>query len=103
MRISREALSLSILVRRVGTGAAAFGWEVHNADTVGPMHISADRFSSMEAAYRAGQARLADFITKRSTPTRVTANRRWQSRQVNPDVCGAQATSPDSRTDGPTP
>jgi hypothetical protein len=81
MRITREALSVSILVRRVGVGAASFGWEVHHADTAGPIHVSPDRFRSMEAAYRAGQARLPEFVTKRSRPPGVTGNRQWQLRQ----------------------
>jgi hypothetical protein len=101
MRLSKEALSVNLMVRRVGTGSAAFGWEVHNADTASPIHISPDRFSSMEAAYKAGKARLAEFIPKRSMPPGVTANRRWQSRQIGRGVYDMSGIGSDEHTSGP--
>lgn len=82
MRTSKEALSICIVVRRVRTGASPFAWEVYRMDTAGPIYLSSDRFSSMEAAYTAGQARLADFIPKRSMPPGVTEHRQWQASQV---------------------
>jgi hypothetical protein len=73
MRISQEALALSVLVRRVRTGATPFGWEVHRADATRPVQVSAERFPSMEAAYHAGQARLTDLIAKRPRSSPLTA------------------------------
>jgi hypothetical protein len=51
MRISKEALALSIVVRRLHVGANPFGWEVHRVGTPRPVQVSAKRFRSMEAAY----------------------------------------------------
>ena len=82
-RISKEALAISVVVRRVAIGAAPFGWEVHRAGAAGPIYVSSDRFRSMEAAYKAGQARLEEFIPTRSMPPGVTANRLWQSGQTS--------------------
>jgi len=62
MRVTREALAVSLVVRRVRIGAAPFGWEVHHAAAAKPLHVSPETFRSMEAAYRAGQARLAEFV-----------------------------------------
>jgi hypothetical protein len=73
MRISKEALALSVVVCRVWTGATPFGWEVHRADAPRPVQISAERFRSMEAAYHAGQACLAKLLTKRPPPSAETA------------------------------
>jgi hypothetical protein len=87
MRISKEALATSVVVRRVRTGAAPFRWEVYRAEMTTPIYVSPDRFRSMHEAYQAGQARLADFISKRSMPPGVTENREWQSSQLSP---GAQ-------------
>jgi hypothetical protein len=84
MRITREALATSVVVRRVRTGAAPFGWEVYRAEMATPIYVSPDRFRSMHEAYQAGQARLPDFISKRSMPPGVTENRELQSRQVGP-------------------
>jgi hypothetical protein len=65
MRVSQEALALSVVVRRVRMGPTPFGWEVHRADAPRPVQVSTERFRSMEAAYQAGQTRLADLIAKR--------------------------------------
>ena len=63
MRI--EALFMRVVVRRTGVGAAPFTWEVHG-DAATPVYVSDDRYKSMEAAYQAGQTRLAEFMpTKR--------------------------------------
>jgi hypothetical protein len=83
-RISKEALAISIIVRRrARAGAAPFGWEVHGADTAEPLHISPDRFTSMEEAYGAGKARLDEFIPKRPSHPEGNTNHRWQSRAVD--------------------
>ena len=89
-RITKEALSISIVVRRRARGGTApFGWEVHGADTAEPLFVSPDRFTSMEAAYAAGQARLAEFIPKRTSPLEPTTNHRWRFRETS---IGAFAT-----------
>lgn len=97
MRLTKEALSISIVVRRLRLGAMPFGWEVHHADAAAPIHVSPDRFSSMEAAYRAGQARLEEFIPKRSMPPGVTANRQWQARRFGLGNYDAQMNSQNAR------
>src|SRR6202046_3827836 len=40
-----------VIVRRVGVGAAPFTWEVVGANPGIPLHVSSERFRSMEAAY----------------------------------------------------
>lgn len=93
MRVTKEALSVSVFVRRVRAGATPFGWEVHRAELAEPVYVSPDRFKSMEAAYKAGQARLAEFIPKRSMPPGVTQNRLWQSRDVGADAYDTQVNN----------
>jgi hypothetical protein len=81
MRITKEALSVRIVVRRVEVGTAApFRWEVYWEEGAEPIHVSPGRYRSMEAAYCAGQARLTEFIPKRSIPPEVIWNRHLQSR-----------------------
>jgi hypothetical protein len=95
-RITKEALATSIVVRRrARAGTAPFGWEVHGADTAEPIHVSPERFTTMEAAYGAGQARLAEFIPKRSIIAELTQNSRWQSREVtlSASQCSAEASN----------
>lgn len=85
-RITKEALGISVIVRRRAKGGhAPFGWEVHGADTAEPLHVSPDRFVSMEEAYGAGKARLNEFIPKRSSYGQGTLNHRWQSRHTAVD------------------
>ena len=86
VRISKEALSISVVVRRAGTGTTPFRWEVHRADTLEAVYLSPERFVSMEAAYTAGKARLAEFIPTRSMPPGVTELRDWQSQQMGADA-----------------
>jgi hypothetical protein len=82
-RISKEALSISVVVRRRSrAGGAPFGWEVHGADTAEPIHVSPDRFISMEEAYGAGKARLSEFIPKRSSFSEASENHLWQLREM---------------------
>ncbi len=59
--MSIEALFMHIFIRRTGVGPAPFTWEVHG-DGITPIHVSSERYKSMDAAYNAGQARLADFV-----------------------------------------
>jgi hypothetical protein len=91
MRMTKEALSVGVVARRTGLGAAPFGWAIQRTDTDTMIFASPDRFRSLDAAYRAGQARLKDFIPKRSMPPGVTENRLWRSRQVGPDVADSPA------------
>jgi hypothetical protein len=62
MKSRTSDLFLRVVVRRVVSGPAPFGWEVSNGDTIVPLHVSLSRFGTMEAAYHAGQARLADLM-----------------------------------------
>jgi hypothetical protein len=61
MRLSKEALSIRVVVRRARRGIAPFIWEINKDSMAEPVCISPDSFVSMEAAYQAGQARLAEF------------------------------------------
>jgi hypothetical protein len=72
-RITRESLTVRVIVRRVARGAAPFAWEVHRTDMERLVHASPARFGSMDAAYMAGAARLVDFIQKRSAPPGLRA------------------------------
>jgi hypothetical protein len=68
MAVTKEALSTSVVVRRVGIGATPFGWEIHRTDIERVIHASPARFAPMDAAYAAGAAELAEFTPKRSAP-----------------------------------
>jgi hypothetical protein len=61
MRLSKEALSTRVVVRRARRGVAPFIWEINTDSRAEPVCVSPDAFVSMEAAYQAGQARLAEF------------------------------------------
>jgi hypothetical protein len=75
MRVSKEALALSVVVRRVRVGTTPFAWEVHRSGATAPVRVSDERFGSMEAAYQAGQACLTDLVLKRSRPTEAMTSR----------------------------
>jgi hypothetical protein len=62
MRLSKEALSVRVVVRRTRRGATPFVWEINRDSMVEPVYVSPEGFFSMEAAYMAGKARLAEFI-----------------------------------------
>jgi hypothetical protein len=62
MRLSKEALSIRVVVRRTRRGASPFIWEINRDTMVEPVFVSPEAFVSMEAAYNAGQARLAEFV-----------------------------------------
>jgi hypothetical protein len=64
MSATTELLFTRVVVRRMAAGATPFGWEVYKGDTVVPLHVSTDRFRSMEAAYQAGRTKLSDFSSK---------------------------------------
>ncbi len=62
MRLTKEALSVRVVVRRAKRGAAPFVWEINRDSMVKPVYVSTESFNDMEAAYLAGKARLAEFI-----------------------------------------
>ena len=69
MRISKEALSVRVVVRRAKRGAAPFVWEINRDNMAEPVFVSPETFRSMESAYRAGRARLTEFVpSARSMP-----------------------------------
>jgi hypothetical protein len=69
MRLSKEALSIRVVVRRARRGAAPFVWEINKDSMAEPVYTSPEAFVSMEAAFRAGHARLAEFTpAPRSMP-----------------------------------
>jgi hypothetical protein len=70
MLTSIADINIRIVVRRVGVGATPFGWEVY--DGITPRYASPDRFRSLEAAYSAGQARLAEFLPPKSIKQKQT-------------------------------
>lgn len=82
MRLSVEALAISIVVRRAWMGSAPYGWEVHWTGAAAPIYVCSDHFRSMHEAHQAGHARLGQFIPKRSRPPGVTQNREWLAHQV---------------------
>jgi hypothetical protein len=63
MRLSKEALSTRIVVRRARRGVAPFVWEVNRDSMAAPVYVSPEAFGSMEAAFVAGQARLGEFTS----------------------------------------
>jgi hypothetical protein len=79
MRLTPEALATGIVVRRLWRGAAPFWWAVYRIDTAIQIYVSSDRFRSMHLAYRAGQARLAEFLPKRLMPPGIMEHRECQS------------------------
>ena len=68
MRLTKEALSTKVVIRRVDRSATPFSWEVYREERADPLYVSPDRFGSMEAAYQAGQARLTEFVPQWSMP-----------------------------------
>lgn len=61
MRLTKEQLSVRVVVRRVPRGTA-FTWEVYRDDLATPVFVSPQRYKGMDDAYRAGQARLPEFV-----------------------------------------
>jgi hypothetical protein len=88
VRLSKDALNMSVLVRRVWTGSAPFGWEVRRLDAVGPIYVSPERFRSMQEAYLAGQRRLGEFIPKQKTAAMVDEGS-WGWSDIAPDTAQA--------------
>jgi hypothetical protein len=62
MRLTKEALSIRVVVRRARIGATPFIWEINRDSMVEPICVSPGAYVSLEAAFKAGQQRLADFV-----------------------------------------
>ena len=62
MRLTKEDLLIRVVVRRAKRGPAPFVWEINSEDMIGPLYVSPDAFETMEDAYRAGQAKLPNFL-----------------------------------------
>ena len=58
-------------------------------ETYEPCYVSPDRFVSMEAAYQAGQAKLAEF--QKPMRSEYPRNNRWRLRPTGQDVHATQA------------
>ena len=83
MRMTTDELSTKVVVRRARSGAAPFVWEISKETIAETLYVSPDGFTSMEAAYHAGRARLAEFVSSaRSTLARQGPP--WQSGQTSP-------------------
>jgi hypothetical protein len=63
MRLSKEALSIRVVVRRARRGSKPFVWEIIRDSMTEPVFVSPEAYVSMEAAYKAGHARLAEFVS----------------------------------------
>ena len=72
MRLSKEALSVRVVVRRARRGAAPFIWEINRDNMAEPVFVSPETFRSMESAYRAGQARLTEFVPSARSITEMS-------------------------------
>ena len=92
MRLSKEALGTSVCrSSRLDRCNALSSGRCAEVTPGRPSYVSSDRFRSMHDAYLAGQARLPEFLPKRSMPPGVTKNREWQSSQIGPGVGAARA------------
>jgi hypothetical protein len=74
MNIDMAVGYLTVVVRRINTGATPFVWEVRKDSEAVSLHVSAERYGNMEAAYSAGRAKLPDFINK-PAPARIHGRR----------------------------
>ena len=69
MRTTIESLAVRIVVRRVNSGSTPFCWEIHRDECPAAAIVSSNCFKSMEAAHKAGHARLAELsLVKQRTP-----------------------------------
>ncbi len=74
MRLSKEALSIKVVVRRSRRGTAPFVWEINRDNMPEPVYVSTETFVSMEEAFRAGHARLAEFTPVRGSMREATGH-----------------------------
>jgi hypothetical protein len=85
MNIDMEVGYLTVVVRRINTGATPFVWEVRKDSEAVSLHVSAERYDNMEAAYSAGRAKLPDFISE-PTPASIRSRSRRVVRDVYADL-----------------
>lgn len=84
MHIPHIDFMFKIVVRRVSTGNTPFGWEVYRGDTVVPLQVSSDRFSSMEEAYMAGRSRLPSLMPqKKAAPAKTPRSARAKAERAS--------------------
>jgi hypothetical protein len=74
MRVTKEELSIRVVVRRVRRGPTPFVWEINGENAAAPIYVSPEGFGTMEDAYVAGKARLAEFIPPPKSVFVGTAN-----------------------------
>jgi hypothetical protein len=74
MRLTKEELLIKVVVRRARRGAMPFVWEINSENMVEPIYVSPDAFGCMEDAYRAGRARLPEFIPSPRAMAAMTEN-----------------------------
>jgi hypothetical protein len=82
-RLSKEAISTNVVVRRVWRGATPFRWEIYKAEMAEPIHVSAVGFSSMEAAYTSGQAMLTQMLLAQRPAARLPQPDHWHGCQID--------------------
>ncbi len=82
-RLSRDAISTTVVVRRVWRGATPFRWEIYKAEMAEPIHVSAVGFSSMEAAYSSGRAMLTQMLLAQRPAARMPEPDRWHGCQID--------------------
>ena len=90
MAMRMNSLDLRVVVRRVTVGSAPYSWEIRAADGIIPVQVSPDRFRSMETTLKAGQARLADFISQQPPSKRRQAA---QAASAEPAAASAQVST----------
>ena len=95
MPIRRRMLDYRVVVRKVSTGSTPFGWEVRDIDALTPVHVSTERFRSMDAAYRSGQAWLADFSSKPLSGQKTVRSRRKPHEVVSDNAIDAADLRPE--------
>jgi hypothetical protein len=95
MRLSKDELNLKVVVRRVATGVAPYGWELHSGDVITPIQVSRTRFRSMEAAFKAGQAGLAEHVAARQSTRRNRPLPRAMANSQRPLFRPSSASAPD--------
>jgi hypothetical protein len=98
MRLTKEELSIRLVVRRAGRGTAPFVWAISKGNIAEPIYTSPDTFGTMEDAYRAGQARLSEFIPTRGPRPGMAEKARWQPRQTGTPMLDRSAVDDDGHT-----
>jgi hypothetical protein len=82
-RLSKDAISTTVVVRRIWRGATPFRWEIYKAEMAEPVHVSAVGFVSMEAAYTSGQAMLKQMLLEQRPAARMPEPDHWHGCQID--------------------